>query len=200
MKKEEEVFINITVQHKAGEVALQQELSVSPEDYTLQVKEALVQSGNRHEIIELIAAHNGPCSPDVRLSFKGIELNNMFHLNKYGIGEGDVVLLSFGPDKRAADPLEEKETSLADETTCRICGKKVKDPAELKYHSGSLGPQEWVYGLTVKWKWSCCGMIVSTPDRCFHPEGCMTGICPDCRPDCPCHQARAIRREEEENF
>ena len=176
-------------------------LDIDGDLYVLNLKEKLAVLPE-HNIASAIRDRQGPYSPSVVLSYKNIEMNNMFHLSKYCISENDHILLSFEETVHNHTGVSGFEID-ADKNAaaeCSACGRSFSDRDMLKYHSGRLSPQEWVYGLTVKWKWSCCGNIVSTPESCYHPEGCCFGICPDCRKTCACYQARNIRRNEEENF
>ncbi|HOP62557.1 MAG TPA: hypothetical protein PK358_10850 [Spirochaetota bacterium] len=185
----------ITISYSSPDGSCILPIDINNSLYTLNLKEQLAGSG-KSKISKKIGEHGGPYSPDVILSYKGIELNNMFALSRYGIMENDTVELSFTDKKEAPSA----DTPSKESKTCSVCGKKFTDTDMLRYHKGRLSPYEWVYGLTVKWQWTCCEKIVSTPESCYHPEGCSTGICPGCRPDCACNQARAIRRAEEENF
>lgn len=189
--------MRLKIRFGSGDVQEIIEVAFSPLEYVLKLKEMLVLHGTGPVAI-LVEKHGGPYSPDVQLSLKGIELNNMFPLEKYGIQEGDVLHLRFGSSRENAVPVgKEKNEKIL---SCGTCGRVFDDPDMLRYHRGNLAPQEWVYGITVKWEWSCCGKIVSTPESCYHPEGCAGGICPECRKDCPCYQAREIRRGEEEGL
>ncbi|MCP4135764.1 MAG: hypothetical protein GY754_32650 [bacterium] len=183
--------MKIRIEYNSNDEQYTAEAAVETRDYVLVIKEQLAkQEGSK--IAGLIEEFNGPYDPSVRLIYKGIELNNMFHIEKYLIKEGDTIELLLGDEPAS------KEVPEVEKLVCSQCGKTGKDPAELRYHPGRLSPQAWVYGLTTHWEWSCCRKVVSTPAECYHPEGCKTGICPQCRKDCGCYQAREIRREEEE--
>ncbi len=175
-------------------------IEITNSDYIIKLKELILERGDKG-LKNLIKQNNGPYSNNMILTFKNIELENMFHLSKYGIKDGDILNLFFTPDniKLSSNKLDTNniENVQGELLKCSKCHKLYKDLNILKYHTGRLSRYEWVYGITTWWKWTCFGQIVHTPEKCFHPKGCANSICPDCRTECACFQARKIREQEE---
>lgn len=80
--------------------------------------------------------------------------------------------------------------------TCTSCGALVADVSALRYHSGTLTPQEWGYGI-YSWEWTCCHRIVSNTavNARDASTGCSIGLCSACRDDAP-YQAATTRNEQ----
>ena len=80
------------------------------------------------------------------------------------------------------------------------CNTKMEDYNMLRFHSGSLVPQEWSYGITHRWEWDCCNLIVPyyQVKNLDASQGCNFGLCVACRDQTPYRDAIEQRRKEEE--
>jgi hypothetical protein len=191
--------MKLKIQYNNNSIIHKTSVEVIPSDYIQKIKELLVLQNNK--ITEFINDNNGPYNPEIKLSFNNIQLNNMFHINDYFIKDEETLQIYIEEKISGKNKNSENQDKSENKSLCCIkCGKEYPSEDYLKYHPGKLSAAEWVYGLTVLWEWSCCRQKVSTPDKCFHTMGCEYGICPDCRTECACYNAREIRREEEENF
>ena len=89
-----------------------------------------------------------------------------------------------------------EEALAAASKACTSCGKVVSDVSALRYHTGTLTPQEWGYGI-YSWEWTCCHRIVSNTavNARDASTGCTIGLCAACRDDAP-YRAAIARNEK----
>jgi len=75
------------------------------------------------------------------------------------------------------DPEKKKQT-----TKCVVCKVRFDDYQSLRYHTGHLISHAWSHGITHKWEWSCCRLIVSHSqvERLQTAQGCNFGKCINC--------------------
>ena len=95
------------------------------------------------------------------------------------------------------------KTLVTPELKCRRCGKQ-KNVLMLRHHPGGCGAYEWVYGIDVDWRWTCCGKHedFSHLRKCdpngSHSSGCVEApVCVVCF-SCPCGTMIEKRRKQDE--
>ena len=142
-----------------------------------------------------------------------IDLENLQALGPELFRNSRVLLIRTGPhDWRRVLPGEELDVqaqyrteSVVDDArlaaasrVCLRCGVEQVDVSKLRYHAGSLSAHEWGHGITFRWEWTCCNLIVSNSavasfDR---STGCNIGLCEACFDRDP--YLRAVEQHEQE--